>query len=70
MEKWGAYLPPAAPGGLAEDMVRIWGEGGRDGRGYCVEGWRGNGRKVEGRCGSVEERCGSVEERCGMAEGD
>ncbi|MGN1261138.1 MAG: hypothetical protein ACI4UC_08525 [Alloprevotella sp.] len=36
---------------------------GRDGRGYCAEGLWGNGRKVEGRCGSVEERCG-------MAEGD
>ena len=53
---------------MAEDIVRICGEGVRDGRGYCAEGLWGNGRKAEERCGSVEERCGSVEERCGMAE--
>ena len=42
---------------MAEDIVRICGEGVRDGRGYCAEGLWGNGRKVEGRCGSVEEQC-------------
>ena len=46
---------------MAEDIVRICGEGVRDGRGYCAEGLEGNGRKVDGRCGSVEERCGMVE---------
>ena len=39
---------------MAEDIVRICGEGVRDGRGYCAEGLWGNGRKVEGRCGMAE----------------